>query len=207
MQWQPEDQIDSKLFRLIDPDQPLQKNDIFLPGITSSSLEITWNGFWLGLFIIGVTGISYNLFDAYLSAAETINNKQHKGMPVVVSVLLLFTLGFGAFRAWQSLKNRLIQRKLIKTGRYRTGMFILNNAILVHYLSQIFFVEKKNIDDFQIIRKGRGDPSELLMIVQTNDKERISINLHDLQLKYTAEALKPSLSHWLKTGKWNMPDS
>jgi hypothetical protein len=57
MEWIPDSAIEHKLYRLIDMDQPLHKDDIFLPSITFSMSEIIWLVFWL--FILGGLTVTF----------------------------------------------------------------------------------------------------------------------------------------------------
>ena len=201
MEWQPEDSIDNRLRRLIDPEQPLRRNDIFLPSMNFSILYILVSGFWFSVFITGTLVISYELLDKFVFVGDVGVNK---GLPGVVSIILLLAGAFAAYKSWHSLSSRLKQRELFKNGRYRNGMFILKNAILLHSFSQIFLIEKENILDFHIPPKGRGEPSKLLIVMQKNEEERINIDLSTLDIDYTANELKGALMHWMKTGVWEI---
>ncbi len=201
MKWLPDNAIDKRLFRLIDPKQPLHKGDIFLPSMDFSIVGIVWLSFWLCLFTTGIVGISYELINKLMLALPA---QESKGVPPGVSVILFLIFGFGVFRVWGSLRSMLIRRQLFKQGRYRNGMFILNDAILIHSMSQIFYVEKKYISNFHIIPKGRGEPPELLMVMQKNEDERAHVNLYNLNLEHSAYTLNKSLVNWINTGEWEL---
>ena len=201
MEWQPENKINKRLFRLIDPEQPLHSDDIFLPSVDYSVIDLLWVGLWFCIFTTGIIALSYGLIDEFMF---DIHEKESKGLPSAISILLVLGFCFGAFKTWSSLHSKLIRREMLKNGRFRNGMFILKNAILLHHMSQIFYVEKKYICDLHIITKGRGDPPKLLMIIQKNDEERINVRIDNLNLKYSVYTLKKSIIHWVNTGIWEI---
>ncbi len=200
MEWQPENKIDKRLSRLIDPEQPLRDSDVFLPSVDFSIIELLWLGFWLLIFVVGALAASNEL----LAKFSFVHNQESKGLPIIISILMLIGSCFASYKIWGSLNSRLTQRKMWKNGRYRNGMFILNDAILLHSMQQIFFVEKKYIRGFHIVHKGRGEEPHLLMIMQKDKEEPINVNLHTFQLEHNAYTLKKTLIHWINTGRWEI---
>lgn len=202
MEWQPENEIDERLFRLIDPQQPLRSTDTFLPSVDYSILDIVWDAFLLFIFATGVIALSYDLIDKFLFV---IHEEESKGLPIVVSVLLITAFCFGAFQTWRAWHSKLLRRRMLKNGRYRNGMFILDDAILLRSRPQILNIEKKHIRDIHIVIKGRGDPPVLLMTLQESDEDqRINVNISQLNLEQNAFTLKKSLIHWINTGTWEI---
>ena len=195
MKWQPEDQIDLKHFRYIDPNQPLMEEDIFLPTKDFTSVDVFSAGFWFFIFSAGAITFLNLLFFA---------NPEKTNLPPFISILLLLAFAFGVYRTWRGLKNIFIRRKLFQTGRYRNGIFILNDGILLHAYSQIFFVEKKYIRNFQRVEKGRGETPELRMIMQKDEQKPIYVDLMSFQIAYTANDLNRALTHWQNTGVWKI---
>ncbi len=122
-------------------------------------------------------------------------------LPLVISIVLISAFGFGAFKAWRSLSLSFKRKQMQKTGRYRDGMFILDDAILLHYASQVLFIEKKLIRDVQIVQKGRGETPKLQLIVLNSGNKPFPVDLSYLELNHNVYTLKKSLIHWINSGK------
>lgn len=80
-------------------------------------------------------------------------------------------------------------------------MFILDDAILLHYASQVLFIEKKLIRDVQIVQKGRGETPKLQLIVLNSGNKPFPVDLSYLELNHNVYTLKKSLIHWINSGK------
>lgn len=198
MEWLAEKKIDKKLFRLIDPEQPLRHDDVFLPSVDFSILELMWVVFWALVFSTGVLGILFGLMESLQNSEPVLSSM------IIIQTLLAAACFYGAQKSWRSLYWKLYRRNLLKTGRYRVGMFILEDAILLHLRSQICHIEKQWIRQLHIVYKGRGDSPELLLILNRNDHQQTNINLKILQLTHTAPELKKSISKWMNSGIWQI---
>jgi hypothetical protein len=198
MEWLPETEIDQKLSRLIDPDQPLHHNDVFLPSVDFSVAELVWVVFWALVFSTGVLSLSYGLIEPLQNSEPT----QSPPGSIVINVLLAAACLYGAYRSWRALYLKLDRRRSAQAGRYRSGMFILKDAILLHTRSQILLVEKQWIRQLRWVHKGRGDSPELILVLDKNGQQQANINLKVLQLNYPASELKKSLTEWINTGVW-----
>ena len=199
MEWQPDNQISKSLFRVIDPAQPLRSDDVFLPSVDFTVMDLLWCCFWFCVFSTGVIAVTYELMGKLMLVSH---ENDQSGLPSLISILVIVVLCYGVFRTWNALSAQLIRRKMLKNGCYRNGMFILEDAILLHCVSQTFHIEKAFIRDFQIISKGRGETAELQMVLKKNDSAPIKVNLSNLNLELTAFTLKRSLINWKNTGKW-----
>ncbi|MCB1584449.1 MAG: hypothetical protein KDI92_15435 [Xanthomonadales bacterium] len=196
MEWQPENEIDPKLLRLIDPEQPLQQNDVFLPTVDFSVLELIWVVFWALVFSTGLLANLYGLIGS-------LQNSETAQLAIIIKALLAAACFYGAYKLWRSFYWKLYRRKLLTAGRYRHGMFILKDAILLYTRSQIFLIEKQWIRQLHIDYKGRGDSPELILILDKNGQQA-HINLKILLLTYTAPELKKSLTEWMNSGVWKI---
>lgn len=201
MKWQPEQTIDQQLYRLIDPKQPLQDNDVFLPSMDFSVMELIWVAFWGLVFSTGVLALSYGLIDPLLLTEPAESPKRSK---IINESLLLLACLFGAYKSWSAFYGKLTRRKSFKEGRYRQGMFVLKDAILLHSMSQVLLIDKPNIHRLHVVHKGRGDSPELLMILHKDGQDNVHINLKIMKLAHTATALEQSLTEWISSGAWRV---
>ena len=199
MLWQPENTINENLVRLIDPGQPLRRDDVFLPSIEFSVIELLWTSFWFGVFTVGSVIIGFTMIERIM--LQTVGGER---LPSLILIMLSILCCLGAFYLWKSLRSKLASRALLKAGRYRNGLFILDNAILIRFKSQIFYVERERIRDFQIIPRGRGESPDLNMVVEAQDHGVTSVNLRHLNLDCSAYTLKKSLINWFNTGEWRI---
>ncbi|WP_223786538.1 hypothetical protein [Marinicella meishanensis] len=201
MEWQSAKKIDQALYRFIDPEQPLLENDVFLPSVDFSVIELIWVVFWVLVFATGVLGISYGLIDQWLTADHA---QLMQGSIIAFNALLVAACLFGAYKTWRSFYWKLFRRRLFKAGRYRHGLFVLEDGLLLHSMSQICLIDKSRIRRLHVVHKGRGDPLELLLILHKNGQENVHINLKMLQLSHTATELERSLCQWINSGVWKI---
>jgi len=201
MEWLPADAVDPSLARLIDPDQALQENDVFLPRITFSKVEIIWKGLWLGICVLGIFSMSFQQISSRVFSSP---DQKASGFPIAIAAMLVLALCFGAWKIWKSLHASVTQLKLFKAGRYRNGLFVLNDGLMLHNQSEIFFVEKKNIRRIDVVPRGRAEPLDVFLVLAKNDDELMRINLTNWDLDLHGYSLKASLVNWINTGNWEI---
>ena len=191
-QWLDEKQAPLYIRNYIDKNIPLMDKSTFIPVAPTGIFEILFYGvfFCVSLFITW-------FYTKKIFITEVITLKITYGMLYTVLIFLTFFL---AWILWQTYKDSKLNKKKLIDGKYRQGLFILDDGLILYTTKQYFFAPHSKIKKFILTRKDRKKPYDLKMQVYDQNNSLAIVSLE--YLKQNNDSLHESLSKWLKTNDW-----
>ncbi len=136
---------------------------------------------------------------AYFQFASTIpaNKPIHASDIVIISILSFMALALLIMLAKKVKKIKHIAQ-LKQQNKYREGMFVIGNGIILHLGKGYSYIPKVDISGFELSKNKK--PTTLSIQIKTNNGQKIKQSLNFL--KADNQKLLKALNNWLQTGIW-----
>jgi len=210
--WLPVNTAPLFIEKLIDPDIPLEDSLNFIPieghekprGRFFNKIYFIVHLLFTLIMFFGIYQILFEprLLDLLYSWA--------------IFIFSIAILAAGSWWLWRNNQHKQQEAKhlqeLLKSGKYRQGMFVLSEGIVLHKRESICYVPKNDIEKFTLILRGRTSENKKELNIHAKDQEDKlwNINLdflnHQQSDQYRSRNLINALTIWLNTGKWSQPD-
>lgn len=195
--WVPRSAVPPALARPLDPDRPLEASTQFIPSAGFSLLYAAFAGFWWLVAATLVVAVLAELGYRLLGRAATDKDTQ-AGLPVLLGVGLLLGAIWAIFKLTRSIQQRLALRRDWQAGRFRDGIFLLEEGLLLGKNDLAFFLPRDVIANVERVERGRGETPDVQVLYDDNGSPaRLSLLHMDLEMQ-TFELLR-TLNEWLET--------
>ncbi len=174
----------------VNPDYALDVEVKFIPSFKITKFDLSFQSYISILLLCLTLGMAY-VFN-FGSTKPTVW--------VQVSVITFFSLMF-IISLW-SLKTKISEYKysqtLLSEGKYRRGLFLLKDAMLINYNEHFYLAPKRQIERFTAIFRGRSQGRRLEMVLNGKKGKKIVMDLDFLKLNNVM--MQRELTTWLQAG-------
>jgi hypothetical protein len=191
--WVAADEAPEHLRDLLDPEQTLRASQVFLPSDSGSLFYVVHNGIWI--VVLGMLSLT-SMLDLVRSLAGT---ETPPLLPPWLAGTIAAACGAGAVLVARGLGRALRVRRRQREGRHREGLFVLDDAVLVHRRGRVFVAPREHIVRAHF-RWRKGDASIAELHVRDSRGVLIAIDINFLQ-RHGSDVV-PWMQHWIDTGDW-----
>ncbi|MEM1249728.1 MAG: hypothetical protein AAGK22_25355 [Acidobacteriota bacterium] len=187
--------LPNTLRRYTDPDRPLPQGSRYIESAGASLLYILFAGFWW----LVATGLAVAMLNE-LSGRLLGPSPAEPGLPPLILVGLLLCAIFGVYNLTRTIAEQRGVRKERLEGRFREGLFLLDDGLLLKKQDHALFLPKDAVTRFERITRGRGDGSFIQVHYDVETGERGLLSLERMDLDSVAFELEKRLDAWLQEG-------